>query len=47
MYPKIKKNPNPIKTIATIKAKNAALTIISLLKTTIKTETSVEQSYEK
>ena len=45
--PGIKKNPNPIKTITTIKAKKTALTTIRTLKMTIKSKIRVEQSYEK
>ena len=40
-------NHSPIKTIAKIKPQKTDLTIISLLKVTMKSETRVEKSYKK
>ena len=45
-HSRIKKNPNPIKTIATIKTKKTTQTIINLLKMTLKLETQVGQNYK-
>ena len=43
----LKRIKNPIKTIATIKAKKSSQTIINPLKLSIKSETLVKQSYIK